>query len=216
MVIALRRFDVEQQGLPSPIRWERARVRVDAHFSPKDRLNPRLPCRLHELNCPVQVARVGERDSGQAVMPGQFDNGHRGERGIEKGVVTVHVEWDVSGRRKAAGAKRKARGGRRGALTAYRLAPSAYRFPPRLPPCAYRFAPSQNEIVSAQQHSPPKFLAQLIHHTRQPLLRLPLPGKDIQSQRQLLPGGRRSEVGGLRPSDLRPPPSDLRPGSVVH
>ncbi len=87
MVIALRRFDVEEQGLVA-----------DAHFSAKDRLNARLPCRLHELNCPVQVARVGERDGGQAVMPGQFDNGHRGERGIEKGIVTVDVDGDV-GRR---------------------------------------------------------------------------------------------------------------------
>ena len=39
IVIPLRRLDVEEQ-----------RLIADAHFSAKDRLDARTPCRLHEFN----------------------------------------------------------------------------------------------------------------------------------------------------------------------
>ena len=85
IVIPLRRLNVEEQ-----------RLIADAHFSAKDRLDARTPCRLHEFNRAVQVARVSERDSGQTVMPGQLEDGRRRECGIEKRVVTVCPQRHVA------------------------------------------------------------------------------------------------------------------------
>ncbi len=52
--------------------------------------------------------------------------------------------------------------------------------------CLVLSSASQNEIVSAQEHSAAKFLAQLIHHTSQPLrspiFHLPSSIFELQSQ----------------------------------
>src|SRR5439155_6332957 len=97
IVIPLRRLNVEEQ-----------RLIADAHFSAKDRLDARTPCRLHEFNRAVQVARVSERDSGQTVMPGQLEDGRRRECGIEKRVVTVRPQRHVAVSPLAIGDRRSA------------------------------------------------------------------------------------------------------------
>ena len=78
---AAGRLNVEQQQLA-----------VHAQFSAEDRLEGRLLCRLHELHRAVQVARVRERDGGQAVPLCQCDDGRGRERGIEKRIVAVRAK----------------------------------------------------------------------------------------------------------------------------
>ena len=84
LVIALSRFDIEQQ-------W----MSFDLQFHPQDRLHIRVPRRLHELHRTMQVAHIRERDRGHSVLLRQPDNGARRQRGIEERVMTVRPQRHV-------------------------------------------------------------------------------------------------------------------------
>ena len=86
VVIAARRFDVEQQ-----------RLIIEAQFGSDNWLDAGALCPLGELRGAMQVADVGNRDGGQAVLFGMGDEGGGGKEGIEEGVVTAGAEGDVGG-----------------------------------------------------------------------------------------------------------------------
>jgi len=58
--------------------------------------NPIIP--VGEFHRAVQIVFIRERDGGKFVAFGQFDNGFDRKRRIEKGKITVNVQWDESRR----------------------------------------------------------------------------------------------------------------------
>ena len=160
IAVAGQRFGIELEGAVGQL-----------DLRAEDRFDASLARGLHERHGPVEIPLVGQRDSRQVVRFGQTNDGLDGQSGIEKRIITAHVQGDVTSVEAARDRRTEAGSGpRRG--TALRRARASGKLP-------------QLEVVPAQDDLRPARAAQLIDDHRQP----PLGGHlfRVSFQRQLDP-----------------------------
>src|SRR5438552_6593446 len=72
---------------------------VPFQFGANDRFDSGLRCCLGKFHRAVEIIFVSQCNCGKLMAFGQINNGFRGKRGIEEGVVTVDLQrnWLVDG-----------------------------------------------------------------------------------------------------------------------